>query len=284
MPGGFPLGLELAGSVGTSGPVTVAANASINTLGAWVQIIASTSADSVTLLVCISGFNNVGPDAGVDIGVGSAGNEVMVAQQLSVCRKDNNGAAQGNYLLPVSIPSGTRISARCQVNKINDGVKIAITTFDGAFTNFDGFAGVDPIGFSAATTLGTSVDPGAVLNTKGAYSQLIASTAKDYAGFIIAFDCQNQLTGISTDQVVIGVDISVGGAGSEVLLIPDVYLLKNNETYTTPAANDVGTIPNNTDVFWTPVPSGTRIAARARADSTTAVERVIGVTVYGIYQ
>ncbi len=82
--------------------------------------------------------------------------------------------------------------------------------------------------------------------------QLIASTAKDYAGFLAGIDT-NQAD--QTDTYLI--DVAVGGAGSENVIIPNLSLK---------SAGAAGLSPEpNTGPFYIAVPAGTRIAARLQA-------------------
>lgn len=286
MPGGFPLGLEICNgtSVGFVAASTtgtqVLANATANTLGSWVQIIASTAADCCMLGIHISGFSSNGPNGAVDIGIGAAASEVIILQQLMVSYFDANGAADALFLIPVNIPAGTRIAARCQVDHASDGVWVDLTLFDGAFTQVDGFAGVDSIGFVAGTTVGTQLDPGAVANTKGAYAQLTASTSRDYAGLFFVFDGLGQITGTIHNTDNFAIDVAIGGAGSEQIIIPNIGTQKVYEG----TLNEVGFIPMLTHIKWIPIPSGTRIAARCQCSTNTATERLMGITAYGIYQ
>ncbi len=278
MPGGFPLGLEIC-NVSVIATTTVSANASANTVGSWVQLTASSAIDCVFIYVRAGGFSNIGPNGAVDIGVGGAGSEVVVLQQLITAFHDTNGVTNSVYLLPTAIPKGSRISARSQVNHASDGLFIDVVLYDGAFTEVEGYAGVDSIGFVAATTLGTSVDPGAVASTKGAYSQLVASTARDYAGLYVAFDCLGQTAGTLTNTDAGQVWIAVGAAGSENDIISGLNFLKFY--YATSA---LGIQPPVLGPFMVPIPSGTRIAAAAEIGTSTVTERLVGVTCYGIYQ
>lgn len=282
MPGGFPLGPELcagtaigivaASSRGTS----IAANASANTLGSWVQLIASTSADAEWCDVNVTGFNNVGPDAALDLGIGSAGNEVAFANQLGLHFSDAIGAAGISFVIPCSIPAGSRVAARCQVNHINDGVVVSIILYSSGIGSNASYAGVDSFGFNSGTTLGTAVDAGAVANTKGSYAQLTASTARDYAGVFFCIDTQAQTTGPGSPEFL--VDIAIGGAGSETVIIPNYAVTKLFGT------GLAGMVPNKTATIYVPIPAGTRIAAAAQSSTNAANDRVIGITGYGIYQ
>ncbi len=279
MPGGFPLGLEICNGTSSGASATaVLASASANTLGSWVQLVASTGSDCCFLRVDIGGFNGAGPNGAVDIGVGAGGSEVVVISQLMVAHRDPNGAAQVDYFIPVSIPSGTRIAARCQCHAINDGTFVGVSWFDGAHTQVEGYAGVDSLGFTAASTQGTTIDPGATAGTKGAYAQLTASTTRDYAGLFFAFDALNVTTGTTNNTDGFEIDVAIGAAASEVIIVPDIHVLKEY------MSTVVGFQPKCSEIFWAPIPSGTRVAVRCQCSTNTATERLLGVTAYGIYQ
>ncbi len=267
MSGGFPLGPDLcngqsvgantAASAGTGIPYTTA-----NTKGAFVQLIASTTADAVWMLVNPvwggAGFSNV-----FDIAVGAAGSEVVIAPNLIVAFSVSTG-----YLFPVCIPAGTRISARAQGNTGNRTPLVSVVLFDGALTQMEGAAGVDSIGFQLASSQGTAITASGTANTKGSYSQLIASTARDYMGFIVAVDW-NQTNFVSCNFLF---DVAIGGAGAEQVIAPNIYFLNVNSNI--PQMGPFGPL-------WINIPAGTRIAARSQASTISAS---FGLTLYGIYQ
>jgi len=222
MSGGFALlGLNNASNAGAdtanSDGTLVRASGTAHTKGNWTQLVASSANDAVAVIVQITGRGgNVNAGLAVDIGVGTQATEQVLLPNLMSYRNDlraqNNSAS---YFIPINIPAGTRISARCQSTATVDGSSVSGNTcgvrvilFDGDFTQSSGGGGVDAIGFASNSTAGTAVTPGAV-NTKGSYAQLVASTAADYAGFIMAID-DGQLT---TDHPVGQLwDIAVGAA------------------------------------------------------------------------
>jgi hypothetical protein len=281
MPGGFPIGFSvsngqsvganLAASLGTA----VAGNASANVVGAYAQLIASAASDATWAVVCLTGFNVNGDAALVDIAIGAGGSEKIILQQLSCgggASLSSSGRAQ--YAFPVQIPSGSRVSARCQIDTAGDTLWANCQLFDGDFTQIEGCAGVDSIGVDTTSSKGTAIDPGAVANTKGSYVQLVASTARDYMGLTIVTDrgAGGNLGGNSIFDWLI--DVAVGAAGAEKIIIPDYHA--GTYANTALAANPTF-VPIN-------IPSGTRIAARSQTTGITSPNRLIGVMLYGLYQ
>jgi len=266
MPGGFPIGPEIcngssAGIVSSSSSALAVTGGTANNFGAWTQMIAATSFDVAYIVAMVSdqvvsNFNSV-----YDIGIGAAGNETPIVNKLM--GYGGNGNNYNAYELPVSIPAGTRISVRELGGGSGNSGHIGLELFDAGFTNMEGGAGVDAVGFVAGTCHGTSVTTGAA-NTKGSYSQLVASAARDYLGFCVAID------GLDAALGVHGIlDIAIGAAGSEQIIVPDwIFTLT---TQGSPVSK----------FYAIPIPAGARVAARAQ-DITGA--QSFGVTVYGVYK
>jgi hypothetical protein len=198
----------------------------------------------------------------LDIGIGASGSEVVVASNLMETANDS-GYNVSNYCFPLSIKAGTRISARAQTSTSSSNTLFfQVILFDGAFTEIEGYAGVDALGFNSATTLGTAVATSS--GAKGAYVQMAASTARDYAGIMMAMDIQG-----GSGFYIADIDIAIGASGSEMIIIPDFYIWVNGGgSLTMPYAP-------------VPIPKGTRIAARALEANSGAT---IGITLYGVYQ
>lgn len=265
MPGGFPLGLELCngtdiGSSLTTGGVSVTGGA--NTPGSFAQLSASTPHDACWCEVTIFPTGNSSNRQAVDIAVGAAASEVVVVNKLMAISNTGRNCL-ASYGFPLSIPAGTRVSARSSNSSTNDALNVNMRLYDGAFTMMDGAAGIDAIGFNSATTVGTTLTGGAT-GAKGSYAQLTAATLRDYMGFFAAFD-----TGSATDVALL--DIAIGAAASEINLVPNFGIFTQ------------ATIMAPTPIFWIPVPAGSRLSARIDFISAAAAS-TINMTLYGIYQ
>ena len=276
MPGGYPslgsvcngqsVGAVTASASGTS----VTSGGAGHTKGSWVQLIASTAADcslvDIALAIDVSSFSDYGTFS-VDIGIGAGGSEVVVVADLLIS-SDFNRFNDARFTFPLQIPAGTRIAARCQCNKTSKSVNVSLTTYDANFASGEGFAGVDALGFNSGSTRGVSITPGATSGVMGSYSQIVASTAKDYVGLFAAQDPLDQGNVIHPMLL----DIAIGAGGSEVVLLPQ-------QTF--------GYFITNTFIFkmfsFIPVqiPAGTRLAGRALADTNSSA--AAGLTLYGVF-
>jgi len=279
MPGGFTdaWGLcngaamgALAGGGNTSQTVTAG---SANVKGSWAQLIASTASDVCWVIVNIVYPAATALSIAVDIGIGSAGNEVAIINNI-VASNFNVPVAE-NFSFPLSIPAGTRVSARCQSGTGSDACYVSVTGFDGGFTQAEGAAGVDSIGFVSASTLGTVITVSATPGVKGSYSQLTASTPRDYIGYFGSFDPQSGGSSILGHWGSNDMDISIGAGGSEVVIDPDISF-GNPNGYLSIGPTCLPFRPIS-------IPAGTRIAARAQCSDSDSASKTFGLTLYGVY-
>lgn len=248
--------------------VTVTPSASANTKGNYATLIASTSA--ATKLLGISIWVNAGGTTTnswlVDIAIGAAAAETVVVANLgaSVCQQF--GQEMIEFLFPLDIPAGTRISARCQSNTATspETVSVKATVFNGA--GWVGGTGIDTIGASTATSRGTAVTTG-INSNKGSYAQITASTSRAYTGIFGVLSAQ----GVAGAYGILLTDIATGAAASETVIIPEVRTVNHALQLTSP------TIP----FLPISIPSGTRLSARIANSEPGALAR--GVILYGVY-
>lgn len=282
MAGGFPVGFQMncmGGSTpSNSGGLNITAGATADTVGSYVELVTSTPRDTTWALVVIQ--DNMTPTGGatgaVNIATGASGSEVVQIANL-VMQRDSLSSLPGdcaNYFFPWVVPAGTRIAANCQSNNASNVYNVSIMLFDDAMASVVGGGHIDTIGFNAATTAGTLIDPGATANTKGAYSVVTSSLTYDLAGFFLGFDGEG---GTGSSQARWTLDIATGATGSEVVLLPDFQLYSRAiSTSSKPI------YPPNSPYFPIQIPAGTQINARAQCNVVTATTRKFGVTLYGV--
>jgi hypothetical protein len=129
--------------------------------------------------------------------------------------------------------------------------------------------------FTAAARDPITVTAGATAHTKGDWAQLIASTPYDAYGIWIGIDGIH----VSAGATAYLVDIGVGPAGSELVIVPNLDVWGADNT----AAG------LNPHLFWFPVyiPAGSRIAARSQSVTASKTCRVMvmldGVPWYGLW-
>ena len=163
-------------------------------------------------------------------------------------------------LIPLTIPAGTRVSARSASNGTSGTgiINVSMVFLDGGFdTSCQAFL-YDALGGSA-TGVGAAVAGGN--GAKGAYTQVIASTTRDYCGIFITFDYAG---GVNCN---FNTDIAFGSSGSEVVQIGDIYNVLDQW------------VTVNTAFIPMQIPAGTRIAVRSASLNGSAEN--VGVTIFG---
>jgi hypothetical protein len=253
----------------TSLPVTVQSGA-INTKSAsWVQLTAATAHDADGIWIVSN--NTTGVDVLFDIAVGGAGSEVIICANLGTSSGTGNAIRNGGYYFPITIPAGTRLSAKSQTTAATQSIRIAVTLFQGGFQVAPGLSRVTTYGAVTADSGGTSVDAGATANTKGAYSVLTAASTNPIRALV--FYIGNQANNARTAANFL-MDIAVGGAGVEQVVLSNIPLQgTSTEDVVSPQVS--ATLPIM-------IPAGTRITARAQCSINTAVHRAFDLILYGV--
>lgn len=112
----------------------------------------------------------------------------------------------------------------------------------------------DAVTSSASKMLNASPTTGGSAHTKGAWSQVVAATSAPAHGIILVPFGANYANVTDTSTLV---DVGIGGAGSEVVIVPNVA---------TGYASGSQTSPIVLPVY---VPQGSRIAVRAQSTRTS---------------
>lgn len=267
MSGGFPCGPELcnandAGS-DTANSRGTAVTCGNSAYGSYVQLVASTPADTSMMLVqlTINGSVDTGNQVKVKIAVGAAAAEKDIVLDI-ICHESAGAWGGISVFLPIAIPAGTRLSAAAYETSHTDSVYVSVILFDSAYSQMEGGAGAFSIGVTNA--VGVTVTTG-VANTKGSYAQVTASLSNDIMGFVIVKD------GAPANGNYL-LDIAIGAAASEQVIIPNLLFSGVSGGV---AVNAIGMF------FPVPIPQGTRIAARAQSNNAT---QSINISLIGVYQ
>jgi len=202
-----------AASVGTTYPsVTISVGATAHTKGAWAQAFASLSGAVGALRLRISASYGITTGNGylMDVGIGAAGSEVVIASNIAVGGITNQANAGMLIDLPIAIPSGSRVAFRAQSNRTATSSFIVQVVPAPALDPQTTPTTVDVLGTATATSSGTAMS-----GASGTYVQITASTAKDYQALIIV----PSLTVGSATAATVLYTVAVGASGAE----RDVY-------------------------------------------------------------
>lgn len=244
---------------------SITASSTANTPGAWVQYIANNTISASDTIHCLHiqaiGNNQVaGADNSslIDIGIGAAGSEVIIAEGIAVGGGANSAGAGPHIHLPVRIPGATRVALRHRaavgsrvltVQQVVASAPLAGTPFA-----FQLPTAVDVIGTDAATSQGTGMS-----GSSGSWTQILAATTRAYQALVLVPSVSGGFTGGSALSYLL--ELGIGAAGQEAAV-----------AYSIGTMNGSGSLfplylaaPNT--IYGANVPAGTRISVRHNAPS-----------------
>lgn len=251
--------LESGGRSGSS--LFGVTSGAIHTKGAWVQLLAATSFtyEQVMLQFRPNGANR----NFLDLGIGGAGSELVLVPDIQW----HGTQAQMGIVLPIRIPVGSRVAMRNQSDVASQVVSCGFIGIGAGPRIPPGYNQAVTYGFDAGTSRGVNLDGGGTANTKSAWVEIVAATTAPIRALTVHNGTGAAATSASTQTII---DIGVGPAGSEQILMADLY-----QRWTS------GGPPQNPchGPFPVSLPVGVRLAARIAADTTNAGGRSIDVTV-----
>lgn len=240
-----------------------------NTKGTWGEVFAALTDDVYGIYVNAHNTEVNDRDYLWDIGIGAAGSEVVLIADLCSSVTGSNKYAMQTYYIPIYIKRGTRVAVRCQAN-IN---LLTISPFL-YFHNYPVLAPLirscETLGANTAASRGQTVDPGGTAFTKGAYTQIIASTAKRIRHIMFGFPNRTNAGRVDANWLL---DIATGAGGAESIFLTDIRITNEN-FHNVFHPGFVGPFPVD-------IPAGTRLAARASCSTADATDRLIDIIGYG---
>lgn len=259
---------ESAGEDGTiSAGTVIVSDASAHTKGNWTELIASSSFRSYAFI--LNWCSNDTEDYLIDIGVGANPNETPIVENiLSNIQKLEVSAM--THTIPVMIPEGSRITARMQdTTGAKDGW-VNLQLIGSPFLAGPALGRATTYGANTADTGGVEVDPGATLNTKGAWSEIAASTTNPIKALSVFIGSKNNAA-LGAARFLI--DIGVGANPNEKVIIPNLAM-HTNITSDIFIPMDFGPYPVN-------IPEGSRLVARAQCSINSSTDRLFDVVIVG---
>lgn len=240
---------------------------STNTKGSYSQLAASTGLDSADWYFQVF-FATAGKWFLADVATGAGGAEVVQLSNVLVVNANGVSVHCPGYLyrLNTDVSAGTRLAIRSQCSGGGSTFQ-AMLGLQGS--TLAGRAVPSTYGATTATSLGTSIDPGASSNTKGSYAQLTASSAAAHTRLTLGVGLNQTGPSFATWAA----DIATGAGGSETVLVPDIgFQVDNIITVLFPCviSFDVGSVA-----------SGTRFAMRAQCSINTSGVRVLTAVLVG---
>jgi hypothetical protein len=252
------------------GNTAAVGSATPNVKGSWAEIVAATAHDADGLLLVVTQSSSAALSHLLDFGVGGAGSETVILPDWLV----SIGARMTAYTtIPIDLPAGSRIAARCQGSGVSNQLQVRAMTLRGGLLSTPPAGQVIAIGVNSADSGGQVIDPGATTNTYGAWTELTASTTVDIVAVRVCLGMRENAGPVGSVPAYY-VDLGVGAAASEQSLIEAL-------PFSMTASGDFGAGGPH---FWLPVsiPAGSRIAARARAGTNDATDRLFDLSLLAL--
>lgn len=246
-----------------SNTVTVTASGTTHTKGAWIEVVASTAytANRLTLQFGANQVTNNNSSALLDVGFGAAGSEVVKIANIGV--GFSNG---GSMDIPLQIPSGTRIAVRMQSASASKTMTVSALISQTAKTltiNPSSTANT----FGANTTTSQGVTFTSANGSKGSWAQITADSGSAAKWAHLSFQGNSNNNWQAYNFTI---DIGIGAAGSETVLIPNVRVA----TSTTETVNWTSAYRQ----YFVTIPANSRVAVRSQSTGTYSLD-VILITV-----
>lgn len=239
------IGVDNTNTRGTA----VATSASLNTKGSYVQLKAATDRRVSGLYVTLQNLSASVVGYLVDIAVGGAGSEQVVIANVFMITGGGN-SYQSTVFIPVSIPAGTRISARAQATAGSQTIYVMAVGFSETLEAPILPGNVVSYGPDIVNSVSEFVQSGSA-NVEGSWKQYSASTSRRIRSLSIVINPNS-----SGDWIGL-LDVGVGGSGSEVAVIEGI-----------PISNEGAADRQNMVNPWLPVdiPAGTRLSMRMQTN------------------
>jgi len=234
--------------------------------GDYTELINSTAFNAVGLLLAgLHSDQASGADYLIDVAIGPAGSEQIVISNLLI--SETTVLNVTHYYFPIAIPAGSRISARCQSSIGGALIRLLGNLIGTGFGPFPAYNVVSTYGANTADSGGTSIDPGASVDTKGAFVQLTNATTYPIKHLNLAFGGQTNVVRTTARWLV---DIAIGPANTPVV--------ENLIIGATVVGDAI--VPGAVSLPVT-IPAGSRISARAQCSITDATDRLFDLILYG---
>lgn len=240
----FPKNVDVASAV------TVTADATAHTKGAWTEVIASSSADAdLVYLYVINSQSATATEGLLDVGIGGAGSEVVVVANAvggSIAGlAPSVGVVPGInplQIYPVKIAAGSRVAVRIQnvIGGRTANVSVSLLSSGKSIPS-----SLETIGASTATSRGTN------LPTSNTYVELTASTSQPFQG-IVMVPCSAGATIVGEGSIY---TLGIGLSGSETTL---------GTCYVASAATEFCGYQQNQQpfIYYGYIPQGSRLAVK----------------------
>lgn len=230
--------------------VSVTAPGSTNTKSAWTVITSGNSVASAGFALHFSTIVGSGNFSGlVDIAIGSAGNEVVVAADIALAGPAYNAVPPRRFV-PVFIPANTPVSIRYQSRLTGQGLTMTVLFFP--------FHAATPMAsrcvtIGADTTNSSGIQVDVVYSDPGTIYALSSSTPIAARAVQVRFTYTPSPSGGTYGWAEAAFRLYVGAASSEVMVLDWTAV----------------SLPLSEVTVWMPLPAGVRLSCRLKLNNVS---------------
>jgi len=257
----------------TSAYVTVTADATAHTPGAWAELIASNAEDTDWLVVAIYNMRVSGTDTRglVNIATGAGGSEAAIVSSLPAGYTSEVSDRPLLYVLPLRVAKGARVSAQLQALITVDACGVAAWTLTAPQPGRRSPSSLVAIGADTAASTST-----VFMTSSDTYVEIEDATTQPFQG-LIACPCGGALSGGWTSDATEVLTLAVGASGAEVAKAASAPMTWGATELIVPPVGYVNPPNGLCATYVGHVPAGTRIATKY-----TTGRAYKGVIVFGI--
>lgn len=268
---------DVAWSNATTTAVTVVADSTAHTKGAWAELDASTGAqwEGFTLIGRAANYSAASDYSTLmDIGIGDAGSELTIIENLPVGYLASGWTVQ----IPLRVPSGVRVAARIQSAVTSNSKTYSLAPWTGAgFTGGGSYQTAVTFGAVTSASLGTTVSGGGTNNTWGDWVEFSSATPAPIRALLVGMQA-NADTDIG--QTSVRLEVGFGAAGSEVAVDTIAILTNSSEYLNTTTRYTAG--PPALLACTAAIPEGARLAARVMTSVSATTLPSVDVVIIGL--
>lgn len=249
--------------------VAPTASATAHVKGSWLALADSLSDPLFGFVLSLGGTSAAARRFLVDIGIGAVDAETVLVSNIYFDVGGDGRQPHSSMFIPLSIPAGTRVAVRCQSETGSAQIEAYLLAIQQGYIGVPLFGRATTYGAETADTSGIQIDPGGTADTKGAYSEIVASTTNPIKACVLCVGNKSNTVDASFNFKC---DVSVGPA-TEVVALSDYRIVGD-------AVSDA-----KKPVFSPPilcdVPAGTRLTGRAQCSGTNATDRLFDIVIIG---
>jgi len=230
-----------------------------NTKGSWEEICPAAPFDA-TLFVAVE-MATAGTGILMDVGVGAAGNEMVVVENLLYTNGTSTNVMVGAHAIPILIKKGQRVALRRQARTTTGYVAVRGSLFPA--NQSAAFDFCTTLGATLADSGGLAVDPGGVAGVQGAWVEF--SSGLPFATKALSIGAGARQTTV----VLANFDVSVAKGPEHSRVAYSAHITSNSVV-----------LPSHSGPYPVDIPPGTPIAVAVAAGTTNATYRVLDFVLY----